>query len=59
MYPILLHRTHACFSSGILKRSSPMKWIVPEVGMSSAPIMLKKVDFPDPDGPMIDRYSPS
>src|SRR5580700_3080610 len=30
----------------------------PEVGLSSPPIALKSVDFPDPEGPIIEMYSP-
>src|SRR6056297_3130628 len=32
---------------------------LPVVGLSRPPIMLKSVDFPEPDGPMMDRYSPA
>src|SRR5712692_6445652 len=30
----------------------------PSVGLSSPPIMLKRVDFPEPDGPISEMYSP-
>ena len=30
----------------------------PEDGLSRPPIMLNKVVFPDPDGPMMEIYSP-
>ena len=38
--------------------TSSMKTL-PEVGLSSAPIMLNSVDLPEPDGPMMERYSPA
>ena len=31
----------------------------PDVGLASPPIMLNNVLFPDPEGPMMERYSPS
>jgi hypothetical protein len=31
---------------------------IPEVGLSSAPIRLSSVDFPEPEGPMIATNSP-
>ena len=30
----------------------------PLVGLSSAPMTLKRVDLPEPEGPMMERYSP-
>jgi hypothetical protein len=33
-------------------------YTLPDVGLSSPPIMLKKVVLPEPDGPMMDKYSP-
>ncbi len=32
--------------------------ILPDVGASRQPRMFIRVDFPDPDGPMIERNSP-
>src|SRR5438034_10533471 len=37
--------------------TSSMKTL-PEVGLSSPPIMLKRVDLPEPDGPIREMYSP-
>jgi len=31
---------------------------IPDVGLSRQPIMFMQVDFPDPDGPIIERNSP-
>src|SRR5579872_4491437 len=31
---------------------------LPSLGWSSPPIMLKSVDFPEPEGPMMEMYSP-
>ncbi len=39
--------------------SSPSNWYEPEVGRSRQPRMLSRVDFPEPDGPMIETYSPA
>src|SRR5438874_7657558 len=37
--------------------TSSMKTL-PEVGLSSPPIMLKRVDLPEPEGPIKEMYSP-
>jgi hypothetical protein len=41
-----------------LQKWSPKKYF-PEVGLSSKPRMLSKVDLPQPDGPMMATNSPS
>ena len=38
--------------------STPSSQYAPEVGRSSSPSVLSSVDFPEPDGPTIDRCSP-
>ena len=38
--------------------TSSMKTL-PPVGLSNPPIMLKKVDLPEPEGPMMAMNSPS
>jgi hypothetical protein len=42
---------------GPLTRLSVIR-ICPDVGGTRPPIMLNKVDFPQPDGPMTDMNSP-
>ena len=47
--------------SGLSSRvsiSNPSRKYFPAVKLSRAPIMFIKVDFPDPDGPMMATYSP-
>ena len=36
----------------ILGREDSLNWIEPESGFSIAPIILRRVDFPDPLGPI-------
>ena len=38
--------------------SWPATQTSPELGRSSVPMMLSRVDLPDPDGPTIATYSP-
>jgi len=37
----------------------PARKRLPDVGRSRHPIWLRRVDFPDPDGPMMATNSPS
>ena len=37
---------------------APLTKTVPLVGVSNAPTMLNIVVLPDPEGPMMDKYSP-
>jgi len=53
-----LQRNQACWRSLMSKTDWPSKSTRPSVGTSSAPIWLKKVDLPEPDGPMIEMNSP-
>jgi hypothetical protein len=46
------------FPSERLEIVTPSTAIVPEVGRSSPPIRFRRVDFPDPDGPIRARNSP-
>ena len=56
--PIRRLRTWASSSSDIVLTSSPARRKVPDVGTSRQPRMCMRVDFPDPEGPMIATYSP-
>src|ERR1035437_7177962 len=49
----------ASSSSVNFETSCPSKKYVPEVGLSNAPKICIKVDFPEPDGPIIATNSPS
>jgi hypothetical protein len=40
------------------KISFPLMTTLPDVGVSSAPIIFKSVLFPEPDSPTIATYSP-
>ncbi len=54
MNPILWHRTQASWLAERSFRRYPSMSTSPAVGVSSPPIMLKRVDFPEPEGPMMD-----
>ena len=41
-----------------LVMSTPSIITVPDVGLSRPPSMFKRVDLPEPDGPMIETKSP-
>ena len=46
------------FSDRVVRSTSPML-TEPEVGVSSPAMQCNKVDFPEPDGPMMAVNSPS
>src|ERR1051325_6582005 len=58
MNPILSRRTLVSWSSVSPPSESPSTWISADEGRSSPTIRLRSVDFPDPDGPMIETSSP-
>src|SRR5579872_7064445 len=58
MKPILSRRTRVSPSSLSADNISPSISISPSVGRSRPPIKFSSVDFPEPDGPMIDTISP-
>src|SRR5512143_1258988 len=58
MKPICRWRCSASASSSSDETSSPSRRYVPAVGRSSRPSTFSNVDLPDPDGPMIEMYSP-
>jgi hypothetical protein len=53
MNPIFWHLTSAKSFSDIFDVSAPSILMVPLVGLSRQPSRCKKVDFPDPLGPVI------
>src|SRR5450759_5636483 len=55
--PIFSLRTLACCSSFKSVTFPPSSLYVPELGRSSRPIKLSKVDLPEPDGPMTVSYT--
>src|SRR5256885_2399630 len=58
MKPILSRRTRVRPSSDNAASAAPSTRTTPAVGRSRPPIRLSKVDFPEPDGPMIETSSP-
>src|SRR5262245_45886003 len=58
MKPILSRRTRVSSSSDKVLRFSPSIRISPVVGRSSPAMRFNNVDFPEPDGPMIETTSP-
>ena len=56
--PRLALRNAASWLSFILPVVVPFMSTVPDVGVSRRPMMLSRVDLPQPEGPMIDTNSP-
>jgi hypothetical protein len=56
--PISLFLTKASSNSSIFKIFLPDSMYSPDVGVSRQPIIFISVDFPDPEGPSIDKKSP-
>ena len=56
--PIVLFRKTASSFSPIFAVSFPPILTMPPVGRSRQPIMFMHVDFPEPEGPIIERNSP-
>ena len=56
--PIFLARRWAFLRAEIFSTGSPFKRKEPEVGLSKRPIILSKVVFPQPEGPIIMINSP-
>jgi hypothetical protein len=55
--PISLLRASASSSSVISETALPFRIYFPSVGVSRQPRMFIRVDFPDPEGPMMATYS--
>ncbi len=55
--PISRLRMSASSSSTIAATSLPLNSYRPDVGVSRQPSMFISVDLPEPDGPMMARYS--
>src|SRR3712207_7826727 len=53
-----LFRSSESLASSSRKISCPFMNTFPEVGLSRAPMMFKRVDLPLPDGPTIETNSP-
>src|SRR5690606_18475657 len=53
-----LYRLARCFSFKVWT-DSPKKWYSPSSKPSNIPMTLSRVDFPEPDGPMMEMNSPS
>ena len=58
MNPNFLFLNEETLPSSSLVVSTPSTSILPEVGLSSKPIMLSSVDFPEPELPTIRTNSP-
>ncbi len=58
MKPILSRRTRVSPSSSSPARGAPSIVTVPCVGRSRPPTRFRRVDLPEPEGPMIDTISP-
>jgi hypothetical protein len=57
--PIFFRRTSASLAVGRLVISFSSKKILPWLGLSRQPRRLRTVVFPEPEGPAIERNSPS
>src|SRR6187455_859087 len=59
MKPMCRWRCAASSLSSRFETSSPCRRYVPDDGRSSSPSTFSSEDFPEPDGPMIETYSPA
>src|SRR5437764_2986250 len=58
MNPISRLRTRACSAAFNPVTSAPLIKYFPSVAECSSPITDNSVDFPQPDGPLMETYSP-
>ena len=58
MNPIRSLLKSVSWSSDMSRILVPLMKISPDVGVSRHPMRLKRVDFPEPEGPMIAMNSP-
>ena len=58
MKPISRLRTRACSAGGRPATSAPLRKYFPSVDEFSSPITDSSVDLPQPDGPLMETYSP-